>query len=191
MSAGDLANQDLSLRLGTEERDDLEFKANGDDRNLLRKAICSLANDLPGKGGGHVLVGVDKQGRPAGITVDDALLLTVVNIRDKGKMRVGPSTRRAHREEELRLAERRRAADLPFDQRPVLGATITDLDLRAVPVDLPDRRRQRGCARRERPTEQHLSSCASSSPTTTCLPSPTPRSRASYLPGDSCACGCC
>ncbi len=198
MSAGDLASQDLSLRLGTEERDDLEFKANGDDRSLLRKAICALANDLPGKGGGHLLVGVDKHGRPTGITVDDTLLLTVVNLRDEGKVlprpvlhvekalyagahvvdvgveaspsppvaldgvvwvRVGPSTRRAHREEELRLSERRRSVDLPFDQRPVLGASITDLDLElfrstylttAVSADV--------LAENDRPTEQHLSS---------------------------------
>ncbi len=36
---------------------------------------------------------------------------------------------RATPDEERRLAERRRSRDLPFDQRPVLGSTIADLDL--------------------------------------------------------------
>lgn len=44
-------------------------------------------------------------------------------------VRVGTSTRRATREEEILLAERTVAADLPFDQRAVAGSGIADLSV--------------------------------------------------------------
>lgn len=44
-------------------------------------------------------------------------------------VRTGPSTRRATKDEERILAEKRRAADRPFDEQPVRGNTISDLDL--------------------------------------------------------------
>ena len=44
-------------------------------------------------------------------------------------VRVGPTVRQASASDERRLAERRRATDLPFDLRPAYGAVVTDLDL--------------------------------------------------------------
>lgn len=44
-------------------------------------------------------------------------------------IRVGPRRAIATVDEERRLAERKRAADLPFDSRPADGATLGDLDL--------------------------------------------------------------
>jgi ATP-dependent DNA helicase RecG len=44
-------------------------------------------------------------------------------------IRVGPRRAIATADEERRLAERRRAADLPFDARPGIGTTMADLDL--------------------------------------------------------------
>ncbi len=44
-------------------------------------------------------------------------------------IRVGPRRATATAEEERRLTEKRRAADLPFDQRPVFGSSLDDLDL--------------------------------------------------------------
>jgi ATP-dependent DNA helicase RecG len=44
-------------------------------------------------------------------------------------IRVGPRRGTATLEEERRLTEKRRAGDLTFDQRPVQGATVADLDL--------------------------------------------------------------
>ena len=44
-------------------------------------------------------------------------------------VRVGPSTRRASREEEIVLTERSRAGDVLFDQHPVGGTSIDDLDV--------------------------------------------------------------
>lgn len=44
-------------------------------------------------------------------------------------IRVGPTSRRATRDEERVLTERRRAWDGPYDQTPVHGASLDDLDL--------------------------------------------------------------
>ncbi|MEW6209304.1 MAG: ATP-binding protein, partial [Acidobacteriota bacterium] len=44
-------------------------------------------------------------------------------------VRVGPRRARATAEEERRLAEKRRARDLPFDLHPIASATLDDLDL--------------------------------------------------------------
>ena len=52
-----------------------------------------------------------------------------VRYNGRAFVRVGPTTRVATREEERRLAEKRRAGDLPFDTRPVPSATLDDLDL--------------------------------------------------------------
>jgi ATP-dependent DNA helicase RecG len=52
-----------------------------------------------------------------------------VRYRGRTWIRVGPRRDIATPEEERRLAEKRRAADLPFDIRPVMQATIDDLDL--------------------------------------------------------------
>jgi len=43
-------------------------------------------------------------------------------------VRPGPTTRRASRDEERLLTERRRVADLPFDRHAVAGSTADDLD---------------------------------------------------------------
>lgn len=52
-----------------------------------------------------------------------------VRLRGRTWIRVGPRRAIATPEEELRLAERRRARDIPFDIRPLSSATIHDLDL--------------------------------------------------------------
>jgi ATP-dependent DNA helicase RecG len=44
-------------------------------------------------------------------------------------VKVGPTVRLATPEEERRLHERRRSADLPFDMQPASGAAIDDLDI--------------------------------------------------------------
>jgi len=52
-------------------------------------------------------------------------------VRFKGVVwvRPGPTTRRATREDERVLSERRRAADVPYDSRAVQGSSLADLDL--------------------------------------------------------------
>jgi ATP-dependent DNA helicase RecG len=53
-------------------------------------------------------------------------------VRYRGQIwvRIASTNRTATPEQEKRLSERRRAHDLPFDQRPADGATLDDLDLR-------------------------------------------------------------
>lgn len=198
---------DLGHELGREERDDIEWKRDAEDRDLLRKAVCALANDLPERGRGHLLVGVQNDGTSTGLTVDDALILRVTNLRDEARVlprpvmvveratfaaadclhvivdaarmrpvrfdgvvwvRVGTSTRRASREEEILLTERTRAGDLTFDQRPVGGTSVRDLDVElfrstylpaAVDADV--------LAENDRTVEQQLSSLGLLDPTTT------------------------
>lgn len=53
-----------------------------------------------------------------------------VRYNGRAWIRVGPRRATATREEELRLAEKRRASDIPFDQQPVKDANVNeDLDL--------------------------------------------------------------
>jgi ATP-dependent DNA helicase RecG len=52
-----------------------------------------------------------------------------VRLRGRTWIRVGPRRAVATAEEERRLAERRRHADLPFDLQPVPAAQVEDLDL--------------------------------------------------------------
>jgi ATP-dependent DNA helicase RecG len=70
-----------------------------------------------------------------------------VRFRGRTWIRVGPRRAIATADEERRLTEKRRAGDLPFDQRPVLGASIDDLDVdlfcrdylpAAIPPDILD-----------------------------------------------------
>ncbi len=51
-------------------------------------------------------------------------------VKYKGQIwvRVGPRRGVANAEDERRLNERRRSLDLPFDSRPIVGATVADLD---------------------------------------------------------------
>ena len=53
-----------------------------------------------------------------------------VRLRGVVRIRVGPRKGIATRDEERILTERRRGWDHPFDQRPVVGATLDELDLR-------------------------------------------------------------
>jgi len=82
-------------------------------------------------------------------------------VRYQGRVwvKVGPTVRQATPDEERRLSERRRAADLPFDMRPAGEATLDDLDFdyartgllpRAVAPDVLEQN--------QRPLEQQLRS---------------------------------
>ncbi|PXF57287.1 MAG: transcriptional regulator [Deltaproteobacteria bacterium] len=82
-------------------------------------------------------------------------------VRYQGRVwiRVGPRLDIATNEDERRLAGRRRAVDLPFDYRPVQGASLEDLDIdffrktylpSAIPPDVLEQN--------QRPVEQQLAS---------------------------------
>lgn len=159
------------IRLARERREGphVEFKRSPSDRSGIRRTVCAFANDLANSGRPGVLfVGLEDDGRCAGLRIDDRMLRDLSNIRDEGNIlprppvdvrrlavdgcevaallvhpsavppvrydgrvwvRVGSTNRQATPEEEIRLAERRRAGDLPFDLRPVPDAGFGDLDL--------------------------------------------------------------
>ncbi|MEV0623058.1 ATP-binding protein [Nonomuraea sp. NPDC050404] len=162
---------DLFDLLGDRESAVLEFKESQKDKDKIGQAICALANDLSGRGGGDLLIGVKVSGQPLP-TVDtgDRALLQLNDLRDNGLIldrpsisveraafkgqtvirihvrasstppvrhkgvvwvRPGPTTRRATREDERVLAERRRSLDGPFDGRSLIGTSLDDLDLPA------------------------------------------------------------
>ncbi|KIG16695.1 ATP-dependent DNA helicase [Enhygromyxa salina] len=53
----------------------------------IEEAICAYSNDLPGAGGGVILVGVtDRTGKPTGLPITDELLLSLTNIRSDGNI---------------------------------------------------------------------------------------------------------
>jgi ATP-dependent DNA helicase RecG len=83
---------DLADLLGTQETSSLEFKREVRDRDVLRRAICALANDLKGAGGGDLIIGVDNDGRPVdGVDASDAELLKLCALRDEGRILDRPS----------------------------------------------------------------------------------------------------
>lgn len=167
-----VSNHDLAETLGTRESATLEFKRTakreGKRGDAIGNAVCAMANDLVGKGGGDILIGVGDDGVPVdGVDTSDKALLALTDLRDDGRIldrpsltieagiyrgkpvihihvtasaappvrfegvvwvRPGPTTRRATRNDEWVLTERRRANDGPFDTRPIPRATLSDLD---------------------------------------------------------------
>ncbi len=82
-------------------------------------------------------------------------------VRYNGRVwvRVGPRKATASAEEERRLVEKRRAADLPFDQRAVVGSSLDDLSLDVFRREyLPAAIAQDVLAANNRSLEQQLSS---------------------------------
>lgn len=68
-------------------------------------------------------------GRPVAVVEVHPSPSPPLRVRGSTWIRVGPSSRRATRDEERTLTERRRAWDGPYDQTPVHGAGLDDLDL--------------------------------------------------------------
>jgi ATP-dependent DNA helicase RecG len=72
---------------------------------------------------------VDLDGSPVAVVVVEPSPSPPVRYDGRAYIRVGPSRRLATAEEEAILTERRQAANLPFDARPVPSATVDDLNL--------------------------------------------------------------
>lgn len=164
-----LSDDELALLLRDLESQQVERKRSAGDRSGIRRNIGAFANDLAGSGRpGVIFVGVEDDGRCADLSVDDALLRTLAQMRSDGNLqplpslsverkvfhgcemvvvqvapsatppvryqgrvwvKVGPTVQTATSEEEQRLTERRRGADLPFDLRAAPDAQLADLDL--------------------------------------------------------------
>lgn len=86
-------------------------------------------------------------------------------LRGRVCVRVGPRRATATRDEERVLSERRRSFDLPYDQTPVFGATLEDLDLDYFKSEfLPAAVEAKTLARNERSLPEQLSSVHLASP---------------------------
>jgi ATP-dependent DNA helicase RecG len=192
---------ELLALLAGPETDQVERKSQlRNVKDKVCQAICAFANDLPGHGtSGVIFIGATDDGRPAGLTVDDGLLLELSDLRGqagilppptmsvrrlevgaevvavievepspsppvrfKGQVwvRVGPRRSIATADDERRLSERKRSADLPFDARPVAGTVIRDdLDLELFQrVYLPSVLDSEVLAANNRTVEQRLAS---------------------------------
>jgi ATP-dependent DNA helicase RecG len=82
-------------------------------------------------------------------------------VRYQGRVfvKVGPTTRLATSDEEVRLSERRRADDRPFDMRPATSAKLDDLDLDYARTQyLPRAVAQDVLEKNQRPLNQQLRS---------------------------------
>ncbi len=82
-----------------------------------------------------------------------------VRYRGRVWVKVGPTVQEATPQEEKRLLERRRAADLPFDMRPAMEASFDDLDITYVRgTYLPAAVSQEVLEQNQRPLPQQLRS---------------------------------
>lgn len=96
MSAVSEQAVDLADVLGTQEGPNLEFKRTakreGKRGDAIGNAVCAMANDLSGRGGGDILVGVDDSGNPVDdVDVSDRALLQLTDLRDDGRILDRPS----------------------------------------------------------------------------------------------------
>jgi ATP-dependent DNA helicase RecG len=83
---------DLASFLGTQETTSLEFKQSARDSSAILEVICAFANDLPRRGGGDLLIGVDKTGNPVSeVDTSDGALLRLTDMRDNGRILPRPS----------------------------------------------------------------------------------------------------
>lgn len=82
---------DLTEALGRRERASLEFKRQIDHFDDVRKNVCAMANDLPGAGGGDILIGVDDDGTAWGADTSDEELRRFLGLRNDGEILPRPS----------------------------------------------------------------------------------------------------
>ena len=86
------SDAELEALMSDPESDLVERKESAADGKKIRRNVCAFANDLPGNGRpGVVLVGVRDDGSCASLTIDDALLTGLANIRGEGAILPLPS----------------------------------------------------------------------------------------------------
>jgi ATP-dependent DNA helicase RecG len=84
-----LTDEDLLSLLSDAESDRVEYKESfkGDVPKKAREVVCAFANDMPGHNKPGVLfIGATDKGEPSCIDINDALLLTLVDIKTDGKI---------------------------------------------------------------------------------------------------------
>ncbi len=80
-----LSPSELETLLSSTESFRIERTLSTTNTDKFNEAICAFANDMPGsEKPGYLIIGVDDNGEPTGITVDDALLLKLTDLRNNG-----------------------------------------------------------------------------------------------------------
>ncbi len=82
-----ISSEQIATMLGNTETDLVERKEALTDSGKVMQAICAFANDLPDhREPGYVIIGANDEGKTVGLEIDDRLLLTLANMRDRGKI---------------------------------------------------------------------------------------------------------
>jgi len=82
-----LSDDELLLLYRDAESDRVERKENAQQRDRICQAICALANDLSqNRAPGVVFIGQRDDLSCAGLTIDDALLLSLAHLRSDGRL---------------------------------------------------------------------------------------------------------
>ena len=83
---------ELQALMREHESDRVERKRSAADRSGIHRNLCAFANDLPGRGApGVIFVGVEDDGRCAGLRIDDRLLRDLAGMKDDGNVLPLPS----------------------------------------------------------------------------------------------------
>ena len=83
---------ELRALMRERESDRVERKRSAADGSGIRRNLCAFANDLPGRGApGVIFVGVEDDGRCAGLRIDDRLLRDLAGMKDDGNILPLPS----------------------------------------------------------------------------------------------------
>ena len=108
----------LRALLSGGESDRVELMTPTGNPDEFGEAVCALANDFQGSGQpGHLLVGVDRDGRPSGLTVTDGLLRQLGELRSD--VRLEPSAAMTVRKHSLPGGEVAVVSVPPSDLPPV------------------------------------------------------------------------
>ncbi|MEW6279915.1 MAG: ATP-binding protein, partial [Candidatus Eremiobacterota bacterium] len=82
----------LEEMMAQPESDRVERKRSAGDRSAIRRAICAMANDLPGhRRPGVIFIGVNDDGSCAHLPITDELLSTLAQMRSDGNLLPLPS----------------------------------------------------------------------------------------------------
>ncbi|GMV87080.1 MAG: hypothetical protein AMXMBFR81_00110 [Chthonomonas sp.] len=87
-----MTEAELRRRVETAETDAVEFTSTTRDRDKFCETVCAFANDLANRGKpGLLVIGVDNDGMPCGIKLDDAFMAGLGAIRSDGNILPLPS----------------------------------------------------------------------------------------------------
>lgn len=81
-----MTETDLLALIANHEEDHLELTTSLTDRDKYCEAVCAFANDLPQRGPGWLVIGVDNSRIIAGLTMSDKFIASLGDIRSDGRI---------------------------------------------------------------------------------------------------------